>query len=116
MSGRSPRSKISPRPTPIDAMIALGVWQLQRAGEKERLLAQYARAASLPALDLDPLIEPGQVVEPVMGRSDRIVSEEPEKGRLLGMLRHDVEEHRGHQLSWTEAPLILLTPLDRLET
>ena len=37
-------------------MIALGVWQLQRAAWKERLLADYAAAASLPALDLDPLL------------------------------------------------------------
>lgn len=37
-------------------MVALGVWQLQRAAWKERLLADYAAAASLPALDLDPLL------------------------------------------------------------
>ena len=40
----------------VAVMIALGIWQLQRAGEKQRLLAQYARAAALPALDLDPLL------------------------------------------------------------
>lgn len=40
----------------VTVMIALGIWQLQRAGEKERLLAEYARAETLPALDLDPLL------------------------------------------------------------
>ena len=44
----------------IAVMIGLGIWQLQRAGEKERLLAQYARAAALPALDLDPLLAQGR--------------------------------------------------------
>jgi surfeit locus 1 family protein len=39
------------------AMIALGVWQLQRARWKEALLAQYAVAAAMPAVDLDPLLE-----------------------------------------------------------
>ena len=38
------------------AMIALGVWQLQRAAWKERLLAEYVAATNLPALDLDPLL------------------------------------------------------------
>ena len=32
----------------VAAMIGLGVWQLQRAGWKERLLAQYAAAEALP--------------------------------------------------------------------
>jgi surfeit locus 1 family protein len=38
------------------AMIALGVWQLQRAQWKERLLADYAAAAAMPPLDLDPVL------------------------------------------------------------
>ena len=38
-------------------MIALGIWQLQRAEWKGRLLADYAAAASLPPVDLDPLLE-----------------------------------------------------------
>ncbi|HYN47110.1 MAG TPA: SURF1 family cytochrome oxidase biogenesis protein [Allosphingosinicella sp.] len=38
-------------------MIGLGIWQLQRAQWKERLLAQYAAAARMPALDLDPLLD-----------------------------------------------------------
>lgn len=41
----------------VAAMIGLGVWQLQRAAEKDRLLADFARAAALPALDLDPLLD-----------------------------------------------------------
>ena len=32
----------------VAAMIGLGVWQLQRKGEKEALIAQYRAAASLP--------------------------------------------------------------------
>ena len=43
----------------VAAMIALGIWQLQRAAWKERLLAQYSAAASMPALDLDPLLSRG---------------------------------------------------------
>ena len=38
------------------AMAALGFWQLQRAAWKERLLADYAAAAAMPPLDLDPLL------------------------------------------------------------
>ncbi|MGZ8350723.1 MAG: SURF1 family protein [Allosphingosinicella sp.] len=39
----------------VAVMIGLGIWQLQRAAWKDRLLAEYAAAASRPALDLDPL-------------------------------------------------------------
>jgi len=38
-------------------MIALGLWQLRRAEWKEALLAQYAAAATMPAVDLDPLLD-----------------------------------------------------------
>ena len=41
----------------VAVMIALGVWQLQRAAWKERLLAEYAGAAALPIVDLDPLLD-----------------------------------------------------------
>jgi len=34
----------------VAAMIALGVWQLQRAQWKQRLLAQYAQAGTLPPI------------------------------------------------------------------
>lgn len=40
----------------IATMIGLGIWQLERAAWKDRLLAEYAAASALPALDLDPLL------------------------------------------------------------
>lgn len=43
----------------IAVMIGLGVWQLQRAGWKERLLTELAAAPSQPAVDLDPLLARG---------------------------------------------------------
>ena len=43
----------------VATMIGLGIWQLERARWKEQLLADYARAAALPALDLDLLIARG---------------------------------------------------------
>ena len=47
-------------------MVALGIWQLQRAEWKTRLLAQYAEAASLPPVDLDPLLD-GRTALPPLG-------------------------------------------------
>lgn len=44
----------------VATMVALGVWQLGRAEEKAALLAEYARAASLAAVDLDPLLDRGE--------------------------------------------------------
>ncbi len=41
----------------VAVMIALGIWQLQRAEWKDRLVADYAVAAAMPALDLDPLLD-----------------------------------------------------------
>ncbi|HEV2818754.1 MAG TPA: SURF1 family cytochrome oxidase biogenesis protein [Allosphingosinicella sp.] len=41
----------------VATMIGLGVWQLQRARWKEGLLAQYAAAQAMPAVDLDPLLD-----------------------------------------------------------
>lgn len=38
-------------------MIALGIWQLRRATWKDGLLAEYAAALNMPAVDLDPLID-----------------------------------------------------------
>lgn len=49
-------------------MIALGIWQLQRAAWKSRLLAEYGAAAALPALDLDPLIRRGGDLPPLAFR------------------------------------------------
>ena len=43
----------------IAVMIGLGVWQLQRAGWKERMLAELATAPSRLAVDLDPLLARG---------------------------------------------------------
>ena len=44
----------------VATMIALGIWQLRRAAWKEALLADYGRAAALPAVDLDPLLASGR--------------------------------------------------------
>lgn len=52
----------------VATMIALGIWQLQRAAWKNRLLAEYAAAAALPALDLDPLIRRGGDLPPLAFR------------------------------------------------
>lgn len=41
----------------VATMIALGLWQLRRAAWKDRLLARYAEASTLPAVDLDPLLD-----------------------------------------------------------
>lgn len=49
-------------------MVGLGVWQLQRAAWKERLLADYALAATLPALDLDPLLSRDRPLPPLAFR------------------------------------------------
>jgi surfeit locus 1 family protein len=43
----------------VAVMIVLGVWQLQRAAWKERLLADLQAAQTMPALDLDPLLARG---------------------------------------------------------
>jgi len=43
----------------VAVMIALGVWQLERATWKQRLLAEFAVNATLPPVDLDPLIARG---------------------------------------------------------
>ena len=52
----------------VVVMIALGIWQLQRAAWKEKLLAEYAGAASLPAVDLDPLLDGDGPVPPLSFR------------------------------------------------
>ena len=49
-------------------MIGLGIWQLQRAGEKDRLLAEFAAAASMPPVDLDPLLARGAQPPPLSFR------------------------------------------------
>jgi surfeit locus 1 family protein len=52
----------------VAVMIALGIWQLQRAAWKERLLAEYAGAAALPVVDLDPLLDGAGPVPPLSFR------------------------------------------------
>jgi len=52
----------------VAMMIGLGVWQLQRAAWKARLLADYAAAAALPALDLDPLLGGDRPLSPLAFR------------------------------------------------
>ena len=44
----------------VATMIWLGIWQLHRATWKEALLAEYGRAMTLPAVDLDPLLAGGR--------------------------------------------------------
>jgi len=45
----------------VAVMIALGVWQLQRAEWKGRMLAEIEAAQSLPPVDLDPLLADGSL-------------------------------------------------------
>ena len=52
----------------VATMIGLGVWQLQRAEWKERLLADFAAAAAQPPLDLDPLLARGAEPPPLSFR------------------------------------------------
>lgn len=49
-------------------MIGLSIWQLQRAAWKGRLLAEYAAAAVLPPLDLDPLLARNAQLPPLAFR------------------------------------------------
>jgi len=44
----------------VATMLGLAIWQLQRASWKEALLAEYSRATTLPAVDLDPLLTSGR--------------------------------------------------------
>jgi cytochrome oxidase assembly protein ShyY1 len=52
----------------VATMIALGIWQLRRAKWKEDLLAQYTVAASMPAVDLDPLLDGRSALPPLSFR------------------------------------------------
>jgi cytochrome oxidase assembly protein ShyY1 len=45
----------------VAVMIGLGVWQLQRAGWKDRLLGELASAETLPPVDLDAALAGGDV-------------------------------------------------------
>lgn len=52
----------------VATMIGLGIWQIQRAAWKDGLLAEYAAAASMPALDLDPLLDAEDPLPPLAFR------------------------------------------------
>ncbi len=52
----------------VAVMIALGVWQLQRAQWKERMLVELAAAQSQPAIDLDPLLGTDMPERPIAFR------------------------------------------------
>ena len=52
----------------VAVMIALGLWQFQRAAWKERMLAELAVAQSQPAVDLDPLLGPDMPERPIAFR------------------------------------------------
>jgi surfeit locus 1 family protein len=43
----------------VAIMVGLGIWQLQRAAWKQRLLAELSEAQALPPVDLDRVIEGG---------------------------------------------------------
>jgi surfeit locus 1 family protein len=45
----------------VATMIALGIWQLQRKGEKEALIAQYVAARDLPAVSWPSVPLPDQL-------------------------------------------------------
>ncbi len=44
----------------VALMIGLGIWQLQRKGQKEALLAQYAAAADMPPVSWQANLPPGK--------------------------------------------------------
>jgi len=52
----------------VATMIALGIWQLRRAQWKHALLADYAIASTLPAVDLDPLLDGAAPLPPLSFR------------------------------------------------
>ncbi|WP_166042255.1 SURF1 family protein [Sphingosinicella sp. YJ22] len=52
----------------VAVMIGLGLWQVQRAAWKERMLAELAVAQNQPAVDLDPLLGPDMPERPIAFR------------------------------------------------
>ena len=68
----------------VATMIALGVWQLRRAGEKEQLLATYSAARALPVLDLDPLTDGPVPADLAFRRVMVNCSPNPSEPRLTG--------------------------------
>ena len=71
----------------VATMIGLGIWQLHRATWKGALLAEYSRAMTLPAVDLDPLLAGGRPLPAISFRralvtcDARDVAVDPRAGR-----------------------------------
>jgi surfeit locus 1 family protein len=61
----------------VAVMIALGVWQLQRKGEKEALIALYQRNMAMSALVTYPKLPP--VADAMLFRKSSVVCLEPVK-------------------------------------
>jgi surfeit locus 1 family protein len=55
----------------VAVMVGLGIWQLQRAGWKDRMLAELSAARDLPTVDLDRVLATGSA-EPIAFRKARI--------------------------------------------
>lgn len=72
----------------VAVMIGLGIWQLQRAGWKDRMLAELQAAQALPPIDLDPVLA-GAARPPLGFRRVRVtcaareVTAAPRAGRSL---------------------------------
>ena len=58
----------------VAIMVTLGIWQIQRAQWKDRLIADYLAAAALPALDLDPLLSRSEEALPPLAFRRVLVS------------------------------------------
>ena len=52
----------------VATMVALGIWQLQRAQWKERMIVELTAAQGRPAVDLDPLLGPDMPEVPIAFR------------------------------------------------
>jgi surfeit locus 1 family protein len=65
----------------VAVMIGLGVWQLQRAAWKERMLTELEAARNLPPVNLDPLLE--DVWVPPVAFRRALVTCEPRNQRPL---------------------------------
>ncbi|MEZ6030509.1 MAG: SURF1 family protein [Hyphomonadaceae bacterium] len=78
----------------LAALIALGVWQAQRAGWKTDLIAQFEATASAPPLSMETAcshgLAQGQVIEPPTGQ-----------GAALRMFGHDAGGVAGWRLFQT---------------
>ena len=65
----------------VAAMIALGVWQLQRRGEKEALIARYTANRNLPPMAYP---EHAPVVDDAMFRKSRVICVRVSGWRVTG--------------------------------